>query len=484
MDKKSLKNKTIMGMIWKTGENGAAQAIHFVVSIILARMLLPEDYGIVALVSLFITICDKLVVGGFATSLVQKKDADNKDFSTVFFFSLVASIVFFAALFFCAPIIADFYDAYDRETLIPVIRVMGLQIVFVGINSVQNAYVSRTMQFHRHFVSNLIATIIAAVVSIAMVYNDFGVWALVAQYIIKAFVGMVVLWFTVKWRPDFVFSLSSFKELYSYGWKIFLSSIIRTLYNDARSLVIGKVYSSADLAFYNKGQSFPQLLETNVAGAIDSVLFPALSMKQADKSQLLSMLRRSIKTSTYIITPMLVGLAAVSTDLVTVLLTENWLECVFYLQIISVAYIFVPIANENLQAIKAIGKSDVVLKLEVVKRIVGIALLIIAIPFGVEMIAVSLLASNILITIINAIPNRKLVGYKYKDQILDILPSFLMSGVMYSAVWAISFLSLPPIVLLIIQVITGAVVYIGLSIITKNENLKYIIETTKSFLKK
>ena len=484
MKNESLKSKTIFGMFWKFCENGAAQIVHFVVSIILARMLLPEDYGIIALVSLFITLCDKLVISGFATSLVQKKDADNKDFSTIFFFSLGMSLALFALMYFGAPLIADFYNTYNREILIPVIRVMSVQIIVVGINSVQNAYVSRTMQFRRHFVSNFTATVIAAVISITMVYNGFGVWALVAQYIIKNFVGMAVLWFTVRWRPDFVFSFKRFKELYSYGWKIFLSSIIKTLYNDARSLVIGKVYSSADLAFYNKGQSFPQLVETNIAGAIDSVLFPAIAKKQADLNQMCSMLRRAIKTSTYVITPLLVGLASVSLPLVTLLLTENWLECVFYLQILSISFAFEPIANENLQAIKAVGRSDLVLKLEVIKRTLGIILLIVAIPFGVKMIAVSLLVSNILAAVINAIPNKKLLGYKYKDQIFDILPSFLMSLVMYIAVYPISFLGIAPILILLIQVIVGVIVYLAMSFITKNENFKYILKTVKGFIKK
>ncbi len=483
MDNNSLKNKAITGAFWRMGADGFSKIVNFVISIILARLLLPEDYGIIALVSVFVVICDKIVVSGLATSLIQKKDADNKDFSTIFYFSLGVSIVLYVVLFFTAPFIADFYGSYDRELLVSVIRVMSLQLITGAVNSVQSAYVSRNLKFKCFFWSSMGSALISGVVGIYMAYIGYGVWSLVAQYLLKEVGTLTVLWITAKWRPSLDFSFERFKSLYSYGWKIFSASMIKTLYNDLRSLVIGKFYSPESLAFYNKGQSFPQLVESSVSGTIDSVFFPTISKKQSSKIEMLSMLRRTIKISTYILTPLLVGLAATATSLITVLLTEKWLDSVFYLQIISFSFVFVPIEIENLQSIKAIGRSDLVLKLEIIKRILGIIFLIFAMPFGVKMISVSLLVSNILSAVINALPNKKLFSYNYREQIFDILPSFIMSLLMYLIVYPISYLSLSPIFILLIQIVVGIVVYLLLSIVMRNDNFFYILKTIKGFIK-
>lgn len=484
MSNDSLNKQTVSGVFWKFAENGLAQIVNFVLSIILARMLLPEDYGIIALVTVFITICDKLVVSGLATSLIQKKDADSKDFSTIFYFSLAVSAVLYGLLFATAPLIANFFEAYEKELLVDVIRVMGLQLIIVAVNSVQSAYVSRTMQFRRFFWSTLGGTTVSAALGIWMAYAGFGVWALVAQYLVKMLGSTLVLWFTVKWRPTLQFSMERFKQLYSYGWKIFLASVIKVLYNDLRTVVIGKFYSSAQLAYYNKGQSFPQLVETNVTGTIDSVFFPAISRKQSSVEEMLSMLRRTVKVSSFVLIPLLVGLAAVATPLVEVLLTPKWLPCVFYMQILCFSFVLAPMEIENLQAIKAIGRSDIVLKLEIIKKTVGVLMLVIAIPIGVEAIAVSFLAGNVFAAIVNAIPNKKLLGYGIGKQVADVLPSLLMSFVMYGAVYAVSLIKLNAFLLLAIEIAVGVGVYLLLSVITKNENLKYILGILKRFLKK
>lgn len=483
-DNKSLKWKAITGTIWKFSERISAQAVNFIVSIILARLLLPEDYGIIALVTVFITICDKLVVSGFATSLIQKKDADNLDFSTVFYFSLGMSLVLYGTMFFGAPLIADFYSTYDRELLINVIRVMGIQIIVTAINSVQQAYVSRTMQFKKTLWSTLGGTIISAIVGITMAYSGYGVWALVAQYCVNVVTVMVILWIVVRWRPELKFSFSRFKELFAYGWKIFAASIIKVLYNDLRSIVIGKFYSASDLAYYNKGQSFPQLVESNVGGTIESVLFPAISKKQSSKEEMLGILRRAIKTSTYILMPILAGLAAVAEPLIELLLTEKWLQSVPYMQILCFTFMLMPVEMDNLQAIKAMGRSDIALKLEIIKKIVGIALLVVSIPFGVKAIAISMLVGSIVNAIIDAIPNQKLLGYKFTQQIRDFGPSLVMSLIMFVCAYSISFLEMNTLLMLIIQAVVGVIIYLVLSLITKNENFKYLFSLVKSILTK
>ena len=488
MEKKennSLKAKTLSGVIWKFGERVSAQAVNFIVSIILARLLLPEDYGIIALVTVFITICNKIVVSGFATSLIQKKDADNLDFSTVFYFSLAVAVVLYTGLFFSAPFIADFYSAEsDPQLFIQVIRVMGLNLFIIAVNSVQQAYVSRTMQFRKFFFSTIIGTVVSAVAGIGMAYGGYGVWALVAQNIILAVVNGIVLWFMVKWRPELKFSFKRLKTLYSYGWKIFVASMIKILYNDLRSLVIGKVYTAADLAFYNKAQSFPQLIDTNVEGTIDSVLFPAISKKQSSVDDMRAMLRRAIKTTSYVLMPLLAGLSAVAKPFIIILLTDKWAESIPLMQILSFSFMFAPIELENLQAIKAIGRSDVALKVEIIKKVAGVIILIVSIPFGVTAIAVGMVISTTLSAIINAIPNKKLLGYTFKMQLADILPGLLLSLVMFGVVYPISLLDLNVFVMLIVQVAVGAIIYISLSVIFKVESFKYILGIVKGFLKR
>lgn len=432
MPEDSIKKETITGAFWKFGERILGQALSFVVSIILARILAPDDYGLIALVFVFTTICDKLLICGFATSLIQKKDADAVDFSSVFYFSFGAAIVLYVCLFFAAPIIADFYEKFDRQLLISVIRVFGLSLFLVAFSSVQHAYVSKYMLFKRNFWSALVGIIISGVAGIIMAYRGCGVWALVIQNLLGTLIGGIVLFFIVPWRPTKNFSWGRLKSLFDYGWKIFVSSIVKVIYNDLRSLVIGKVYTPSDLAFYNRGQSLPQLVDTNITGTIDSVLFPAYSKLQGDKQALMGAMRRAVKTSCYVLMPALALLAAIASPLVSVLLTDKWLPCVPFMQILCFSFMFSPVETENLQSIKAIGRSDIVLKLEIAKRTIGVVLLIIAIPIGLTAIAWSMVIGNIIAAMLNASPNRKLIGYSFSKQFMDVVPSLLMSGLVFA----------------------------------------------------
>ena len=280
------------------------------------------------------------------------------------------------------------------------------------------------------------------------------------------------------------FSITRLKGLYAFGWKIFAASMIRTLYNDLRSLVIGKFYTPADLAYYNKGQSFPQIIDTNISGTIDSVMFPAIAKKQSEPTVLLAMLRRSVKVSSYILMPLLVGLAAAAESIVCVLLTEKWLDCVMYMQILSFSFILSPVELENLQAIKAIGRSDIVLKLEILKKTVGVLLLVVAIPFGIEAIAISTVVGAVFSVCANAYPNKKLIGYTYRYQIEDILAPLILSLIMFAVVFPISFLNTNSYIVLILQVVAGVVTYTALSWIFKVDSFFYAIDLIKSFLKR
>lgn len=475
----SLKRSVLSNLIWKFGERIGAQCVSFVVSIVLARLLMPEDYGLVTMVTIFITIANVFVSNGFGESLVQKKDADNIDFSTIFYFEIVFSTGIYLILFLIAPYIADFYN---EPVLCNVLRVFALRIPLTGINSVQQAYVKKKMIFKKFFFSTIIGTAISAVVGIVMAYRGFGVWALIAQYLCNSIMDTVILWVTVKWRPDFVFSFQRLKSLVSYGWKIMAAGLINSFYSQLRSLVIGKIYSASDLAYYNRAQQFPQLLVTNVNASIDGVLFPAMSKEQSDKEKMVRIMRRSIRVSSFILFPLMTGLAVVATPLIRLVLTDKWLPCVPYLQIISIQFVLQPIQTANLQAIKALGRSDLFLKLEILKKVVGILSILLVMRMGVMAIAVTEVLYCVYASIVNAHPNRKLLNYGYKEQIKDLIPAIALSALMGGIVNLYNYLALPDFATLVLQVLTGAVVYVLGAYIFKVETFYYILDMIKSYL--
>lgn len=470
------KRKVFTNLIWRFAERCGAQGVAFVVSIILARLLAPEAYGTIALVTVFTNILQVFVDSGLGNALIQKKDADDIDFSTVFYFNVFICVIIYIGMFCASPLIADFYN---KPELIPVVRVLCLTIVVSGLKNVQQAYVSRTLQFKRFFYSSLSGTIGAAVVGIAMAYMGFGVWALIAQQLFNVTVGTVVLWFTVKWRPKLIFSLKRLKGLFSYGWKLLVSGVIDRVYSNVRQLIIGKWYSSTDLAYYNKGKQFPETIVVNINTAIDSVLFPVMSGEQDNKERVKALTRRAIKTSSFVIWPIMFGLAACAESFVSILLTDKWLPCVFFLQVFCFTYGFYPIHTANLNAIKAMGRSDIFLKLEIIKKLIGIISIVVSVPFGVKVIAGAYLITSPLNAFVNAYPNKKLLGYSYFEQIKDMLPSMILSFVMAIVVYCMSFLSVNVYLLFVLQIIIGAVIYVLGAKIFKFDSLGYILSILK-----
>ena len=477
MDKK-LKRKAVSSLVWRFMERCGAQGVSFVVSIVLARLLAPEVYGIIALVTVFTAILQVFVDSGMANALIQKKDADDLDFSSVFYFNLIMCITLYLLLFFCAPLISSFYD---NAELTPVIRVLGVTLLISGVKNVQQAYVSRSLQFKRFFFATLGGTIGAAVIGITMAYMGFGVWALVAQSLFNSATDTLILWITVKWRPRRQFSFARLKELLKYGWKLLASGLLHTVYLNLRSLIIGKLYTPQNLAYYEKGNSFPTVIVSNINTSIDSVLLPTMSGVQDDKEKIKTITRRSIMTSSYIMWPMMVGLAAVAKPLIVLLLTEKWLMVVPFLQITCFSLGLEPLQTANLNAIKAVGRSDIFLRLEIVKKTVSIAILLLTMQFGVIAIALSGLIYSVIAAMFNSAPNKKLLGYSYMEQIKDILPSFMIALLMGAVVYPISLISMPTIVILFAQVLIGVSVYMVLSVLLKLESFYYILNTIKQF---
>lgn len=477
MDNKNVVNN----FIWRFAERCGAQAVTLIVSIVLARILIPSDFGTVSLVMVFTTIMQVFVDNGLGTALIQKKDADDLDFSSVFYFNFAVCLILYAVMFMAAPLIAGFYN---DTSLTSIIRVISLTIIISGVKGIQQSYVSRNMLFKSFFFATLGGTIFSAFLGIGMAYAGCGVWSIVAQQLSNTAIDTLILWITVKWRPKKMFSWERLKGLLSYGWKLLASSLLDTVYNNLRNLIIGKIYTSADLAYYNQGDKFPKVIVTNINASIDSVLLPSMAGEQDHRDRVKSMTRRAIKTSTYIMAPLMMGLMFCAEPVVKLLLTDKWLPCVPYLRIFCFTYMFWPIHTANLNAIKAMGRSDLFLKLEIVKKIMGLTLLLLTMRISVMAMAYSLIVSGVCSQVINSWPNWKLLDYNYLEQLRDILPSIIIALIMGIIVYFIGFLRLPTIIILLIQVLTGAAIYIGASALLHLEEFEYLFGMVKSFLKR
>lgn len=475
------KNSTLKNFIWRFAERCGAQLVTFIVSVVLARILAPEDYGQIALITVFTTIMQVFVDSGLGTALIQKKDADDLDFSSVFYFNFVVCLILYAVMFVAAPFIAGFYN---NSSLTPIIRVISLTIIISGVKGIQQSYVSRNMLFKRFFYSTLGGTIFSAFLGIALAYAGFGVWAIVAQQLSNTAIDTLILWLTVKWRPKKMFSWERLKGLLSFGWKMLASSLLDTVYNNIRSLIIGKMYSSSDLAFYDQGKKFPNVIVTNINTSIDSVLLPTMASAQDNASRVKAMTRRAIKTSTYIMAPLMMGLAFCAEPIVRLVLTDKWLPCVPFLRIFCITYMFYPIHTANLNAIKAMGRSDLFLKLEIAKKVVGMGLLLSTMWFGVMAMAYSLLISSVLSQTINSWPNRKLLNYGYLEQLKDILPSIALAVFMGGCVNLVSLFHLSNVVTLLLQIPLGAVIYVAASALLHLESFEYMRDLIRPMIKK
>lgn len=462
----------IKNFFWRIGESSGAQLVSFLVSIVLARLLAPEDYGVIALVTVFTSILQVFVDSGLGTALVQKKNADEADFSSVFYFNILVCLTLYGGMFVAAPAIAKFYD---NPIYVPLVRVLSLTLVVSGLKNIQQAYVYRHMIFKRFFFSTLGGTIASAILGIVMAYAGFGVWALAAQYVSNTAIDTLILWITVPWRPKKKFSWTKLKSLLSYGWKLLVSALLDTGYTSLWNLLIGKVYSSADLSFYDQGSKYPKAIIGTISNSIDSVLLPTMSIVQDDRAQIKSMTRRSIVTSVYVMAPLMMGLAGCAEPLVSLILTDKWLPCVPYMRIFCITYMFWPVHSANLNAIKAMGRSDLFLRLEILKKIIGIGLLLCTMRISVMAMACSLLISSVTSQIINSYPNWKLLNYRYLEQLRDILPSILLAVIMAAAVGAVPLLGYGNVLTLCIQIPLGAVIYVAGSAIFRLESFRYLL---------
>lgn len=479
METKIIKSSIVSSLIWKLLERSGTQGIQFIVQIVLARLLSPEEFGVIAIVMVFIILANVFVQSGFNTALIQKKDADEADFSSVLYLSLLIATILYTVIFITAPFIAMFYK---QPILTQVLRVLTITLFIGAFNSIQNAFVAKHMLFKKLFASSLGAVIISGFVGILAAYNGLGVWALVFQQLTNQLMVAIILWFKVKWRPHLIFSFKRVKVLFSYGSKLLVSGLLDTFYREITTLIIARVYTPSMLGFYNRGEQFPKLIVSNINGSIQSVMLPAMSAYQDNRKRVKDMMRRAIVTSSFLVFPMMIGMAVVAEALVKIVLTEKWLPVVPFLQTFCFSFSLWPIHTANLQAINAMGRSDIFLKLEVVKKIIGLMILGISLPFGVYAIALGQLVSGVISTFINAYPNNQLLDYSYKEQLTDIMPSFFIAIIMGGIVYVFKYLNIAEWQILSLQVFAGMAIYIGLAKIFKVESFGYLVDTIKQLI--
>ena len=474
-------NGTIQNMIWKFAERFSAQMVSLVVSIILARLLAPSDYGTVTLVMIFITFANVFVSDGLGSALIRKQGADALDFSSVLYFNIALSIFLYVALYFAAPWITIFFgEGYEDLTL--AIRILGIRLIFSAINSVQQAYVAKKMIFRKFFVSTLTGTIISAGIGIWMAYNGFGVWALIAQYLSGTIINTVVLSLALRKKALLQFSFERLKQLAGFGFGVLGVNLLITSYQELRAVLIGKFYTSEDLAFYKKGAQFPDLLTTNINTSIGAVLFPRFSQIQDDPIKIKAVAKKSIRFSFFVVAPFLFGLAAVGENFVSVFLTDKWAGCVPFLWLFCFNSLFFTIHSTNMQLLKVCGQTKTFVRLEFFKKVIELVVLLTVFRFGVIWIAVAMASTSTLFTYINCIPTKKNIGYSFAEQMKDILSPLCMCVIMAAVVFLIGMLDVNKTVLLVIQVVMGGIVYIGLSLATKNKEFFEIIHLIKSRL--
>ena len=468
----NLKVKAARGLFWSSVDRFSSQGISFVFSIFLARILDISDYGIVAMIVVFMAVAQAFVDSGFSSALIRKPDLNEEDKSTAFYFNIIVGLTCYGILFIVSPLIADFYD---EPLLSPIIRVTGLSIIFNSLCVVQRALFTIAVDFKTQAIISLACTVISGVVGLVMAYNGYGVWALVAQSTISTFLNFVLLWLCSRWRPVTGFSKASFRYLFNFGSKLLASGLLDTLYNNAYPIVIGKFYNSAQLGLYSRAQSYASLPSSNITGILQRVTFPVLSLMQDDDERLALNYRRLLRVSAFVVFPLMVMLAAVAAPLIRVMITSKWDGCVGFLQILSIAMMWYPIHAINLNLLQVKGRSDLFLRLEIYKKILGVLILICTIPLGVTAMCWGLVVGSVFSLVMNTYYTGKLIKVGFFIQMKDLLPtlvnSVIMGGIAYYTVNNID----SSIISLIAACSVSIVFYFTTSYLLKIPELKEVI---------
>ena len=460
----TLKNRAIKGVGWSFGGSAASYGIQFLVGIVLARILSPEEYGLIGVISIFITIFNGIVDSGFTSALIRKNDASDKDYSTAFMTNLSFSVILFILLYFSAPYIAVFFKNHQ---LVALTRVMGFSLILNALSMVQVALLTKDLDFKTQTKCSVYSSLLSGVVGVAMAYGGFGVWALVGQQLSKISFNTFFLWVFRHWRPNFTFSIRSFKELWNYGWKLLVSGILNNLWNQLYQVVVGKVYTPVTLGYYTKAHEYVNLVSLNLTGVVQKVSFPTLSKLQEDNVVLKRGYQRVIRVTMLVTFVLVLGLAACGRQFILVLIGKKWLPCVPFLQIICLQMVLYPLHSLNLNVLQVKGRSDLFLKLEIIKKIIGVIPILLGIFVGIYSMLITSVFAGMISYYLNAYYTSPLLDYGIKEQVKDILPSLGVSVAMAVPVFAMSFIPLNPFILLPLQIVAGAIITISICEVTK-----------------
>ncbi len=468
----SLKEKTVKGVVWSSVDRFFSQGIQFIFSILIARLLLPSDYGTVAMLNIFLAISQTFIDSGFGTALIRKIDRTEEDFSTVFYFNIAAALAFYGILWFTAPYIADFYDI---PLLKDITRVVALTLVFGSFSGIQSARLSIAIDFRSRAIISITVTLVTGALGLWMAYSGYGVWALVMQSVVSSLLRTILLWAFVRWMPKLVFSWKSFKELFSFGSKLLASGLLDTAYNNIYTLVIGKVFSSSALGVYSRADSLAQYPSSNITSVFQGVTFPVLSSIQNEPERLTSAYKKFIRLSAFVVFPLMIGLSAVADPLIRLVLTDKWEGAIYLLQIICFSMMWYPVHAINLNLLQVEGRSDYFLKLEIIKKIQGVIVLCITIPLGLVTMCYGRVVSSVLCLVYNTYYTKKLIDYGFASQMKDLLPILAHSLVMGVIVWMIV-LFLPSLWLqLVVGVIAGVAYYLVGAYIMRFDELNELL---------
>lgn len=468
----SLKQKTVKGVLWSSVERFSVQGIQFLVMIIMARLLTPKDYGLVGMVAIFIAVAQSLVDSGFSQALIRKQNRTETDNSTVFYFNIVVGILLYLILFAIAPWIAKFYDSPELTALM---RVVCLSVVFNSFVVVQRALLTVNIDFKTQAKASLTAAIVSGVVGIGMAYSGFRYWSIVTQQLVNLGLNTLLLWLFARWRPRWIYSWDSFRELFTFGSKLMASGLLDVVYRNMYLLVIGKVFTASSLGYYTRASQFAEFPSSNLTSIMQRVTYPVLCQIQNDDERLALIYRRFLRVSAFLIFPLLVGLSAVAEPFILLLLKKQWLFASTLLQIICFGMMWYPIHAINLNLLQVKGRSDLFLKLEIIKKIIAVIILCITVPMGLIAMCVGQIFSSIICLIINTHYTGKLIQVGFLRQMQDLLPALVLSVTMWGVVYStISFLT-GSLLQLIIGIFVGVIYYIVLAFLFRFPELKELL---------
>lgn len=477
----SIKEATVTSLLWKVMERGGNAVVQMAVQVVMARLLAPEQFGALAVMLVFVNLGNVIVQSGLNTALIQSPEADDADFSTVFWMSLAVSVALYAAIFLAAPSVAAFYA---MPGIVWPLRALGLLLVVSAYNSVQVAKVTRDLQMRKVFRATMASVIFSAVSGIGAAVAGAGLWALVAQQLSYQLVNCVVLAFQVDWKPRMVFRAERARELFGFGWRLLASGLLEQGYQSLADLVVGKRFSPARLGLVSQGKKYPQAVGSMLDGAIQPVMLSAVSRVQDDRARVKRLVRRALKTSTFLIAPAMTLFACCAPSLVPALLGPQWAEAVPFMQVYCMVYALLPIHTTNLQALNGMGRSDLFLRLELVKKAYGIAALLFCalVLNDVRALVMSYLVTGVLSTFVNAWPNKRVIGYSYAEQVRDIAPAFLLSGAAALTAGLVGSAGLGAWVTVLAQAGAFVLVYLGLAAALRLEAFTYLLRTARGFV--